>query len=102
MCCGFQVCDELTFASSPLCEQCAQEPQLATAVLMSRLSKLQRQFSQLRNVCMHCGGSDGRRVAEYDSIVCQSLDCGIYFDRKKLAVETATAEILAAATCNLL
>lgn len=77
------------------------DPQLAVAVLMSRQSRLQRQSSQIKNFCMHCGGSDGRRVAESESIVCQSLDCEVYFDRKKLATETATTEILAQAVCNL-
>ncbi|GMH43547.1 hypothetical protein BSKO_11469 [Bryopsis sp. KO-2023] len=95
------VCDELTYAAKPLCECCENEPQLALAVLTSRHALLHRQFSQLVKVCLHCGGGGGRKPDMDGNVVCRSLDCGIYYERKKLAKETATARALADAASDL-
>jgi hypothetical protein len=53
------VCDELTHATKPLCPRCTAMPQLAAAVLLSRLNRLERQYGQLVRICTACGGSGG-------------------------------------------
>ena len=45
-------------------------------------------------VCLHCGGGgDSRRTRERapGGIVCDSLDCGVYYERRKVAFEMAAA-----------
>jgi DNA polymerase zeta len=91
------VCDELTHASKPLCEKCLTEPQLAAAVLSSRCNRLGRQYSHLLKVCGACGGGGGTVNLEDGGIVCDSLDCGVYFERRKVWKELQAAEALAAA-----
>lgn len=44
-------------------------------------------------VCRHCGGGGGRRAAE-GGIVCDSLDCGVFFEYKKASSEAAAARAL--------
>ena len=82
------MCDELTHATKPLCERCVAQPQLAAAVLAARWGRLERQYAQLVRLCAHCGGGGGRAAAE-GGIVCDSLDCGVYFERRKLWYELA-------------
>jgi DNA polymerase zeta len=91
------VCDELTHASKPLCERCLTEPQLAAAVLSSRCNRLGRQYSHLVKVCGACGGGGGVVNLEEGGIVCDSLDCGVYFERRKVLRELQAAEALATA-----
>ena len=90
------VCDELTHASKPLCERCLTEPQLAAAVLSSRCNRLGRQYTHLVKVCAACGGGGTVNVEE-GGIVCDSLDCGVYFERRKVWRELQAGEALAAA-----
>ncbi len=43
-------------------------------------------------ICLHCGGGGGRpAVAGPGGVVCDSLDCAVYFERRKAAWEGATA-----------
>lgn len=90
------VCDDLTHATKPLCERCTGQPQLAAAVLAARWGRLERQHAQVVRLCAHCGGGGGRAAAE-GGIVCDSLDCGLYYERRKLAAELAAVAALAEA-----
>ncbi|CAD7703703.1 unnamed protein product [Ostreobium quekettii] len=85
------VCDGLTYAHQAVCPRCIEDPQLSLGVLTARASRLQRLHAQLVRVCLSCGGAGGAD----GGISCRSLDCGVFFDRKKLMGEMATAEVLA-------
>ena len=54
----------------------------------------------VRQVCLHCGGGGGR-LQSGDGIMCDSLDCGVFFERKKAAGEAAAAEALCQAALAL-
>ena len=51
-------------------------------------------------VCLHCGGGGGR-LQSGDGITCDSLDCGVFFERRKAAGEAAAAEALCQAALAL-
>lgn len=87
------VCDDLTRATRPLCDRCLLEPQLAAAVLSARWNRLERQYGRLVTVCCGCGAGGGANAGE-GGIVCDSLDCGIYFERRKVWYELRTAVAL--------
>lgn len=87
------VCDELTHASKPLCEKCLEDPQIAAAVLAARCNRLGRQYSHLVRVCGACGGGGGANIEE-GGIVCDSLDCGVFFERRKVWQELTAATAL--------
>ena len=53
-----------------------------------------------QQVCLHCGGGGGR-LQSRDGIMCDSLDCGVFFERKKAAGEAAAAEALCEAALAL-
>lgn len=88
------VCDELTTAAQPLCDRCKSTPQAAVAVLWSRIAKLQRQHTHLVRICLTCGGGGGRNL-EDGGVVCDSLDCGLYFERRKVLQEQNALAVLA-------
>ena len=101
------VCDELTHANKPLCERCTWEPQLVAAVLPSRLSRGERQYAQLVRVCVGCGGGGGgggagAEAAAQGGVVCDSLDCGVYFERRKAWHELRAVAALAEAGLGVL
>lgn len=96
-----QVCDGLTHAAQPLCTQCQTDPQLAAAVLTARSGRLERQYVQLVRICLHCNGGGGRQIQQ-GGIVCDSLDCGVYYERRKVAHELAAATALSQAGLGLL
>ena len=81
------VCDELTHATKPLCVRCVREPQLAVAVLGARVNRLGRQYTHLSRVCMGCLGMQG-------TLCCDSLDCGVFFERRKVWYEYSNAKAL--------
>ncbi|GIL62894.1 hypothetical protein Vafri_17102, partial [Volvox africanus] len=106
------VCDELTRAAQPLCDQCRRDPQASLALLTAQVARLERQHAHMVRICLHCGGGGGRPMtsaaavvrtagatapacelngfnAGYGGMVCDSLDCGVYFERRKLAGELA-------------
>lgn len=76
------VCDEPTHASKMLCDRCSKEPASAVALLQARLARAERQYGQLVRVCVHCGGGTA----------CESLDCGVMFERKKLGYEVKACQ----------
>ena len=91
------MCDETTPSSKPLCDRCCTvQPQLAAAVLASRWNATERRHAQVVRLCAHCGGGGGRALAQ-GGIVCDSLDCGFFFERRKLHFELEAAASLAAA-----
>ena len=55
-------------------------------------------------VCLHCGGGGGRAVAAGPGgIVCDSLDCGVYFERRgKTVLELNTTRVQLAAALAVL
>jgi len=90
------VCDELTHVSKPLCECCMLRPQLVAAVLPARFNRLERQHAQLTRICIGCGGGGGVDKC-VGGVVCDSLDCGVYFERRKAWHEMQALAALAEA-----
>ena len=90
------VCDALTRVDQPLCEKCLGEPQMAVGVLGSRTARLERQHQQLVRLCLHCGGGGGGDPLG-GGVVCESLDCGVFYERKKSWRELGAMSALAAA-----
>lgn len=94
------MCDGLTHAQRPLCEACRADPQAAGAVLAARAARLEAAHALLVRVCLHCGGGGGRLQAG-DCVTCDSLDCSVFFERKKAVGEAAAAEALYQAAMEL-
>eukprot|EP00887_Chlorella_sp_A99_P007603 scaffold20.g7603.t1 len=65
------------------CNACRAEPQLAVAVLAARWSGQEARYCQLAHVCRQCGGGGRVHFAGDGGIACDSLDCGVYFERRK-------------------
>ena len=65
----------------------------------------QRRCPQLQVVlvraCLHCGGGGGRDPGG-GGIACDSLDCGVFFERVKARAEAAAARALCDAGLALL
>lgn len=98
-----QVCDLLTHAAQPLCEACRANPQLASAVLSSRAARLDRHGTTLTRICLHCGGGTGKiGLPPAGTIACDSLDCAVFFERRKTAHELTASLALASAGLALL
>jgi len=95
------VCDSLTRSGAALCGSCRGQPQLAVAVLHARAAALHAALSRLVQVCRHCEGGGGRPPCggvAAGRVACDSLDCSLFFDRRKAELEGATcASQLAAA-----
>lgn len=57
-------------------------------------------------ICTHCGGGGGAGGAEADmedtAIVCESLECGVYFERTKTKHEMKNMKVLAEVAFELL
>ncbi len=98
-----QVCDGLTHAQRPLCEACRAEPQSAAMVLSARAARLAASHALLVQVCQHCGGGGGGETCSHGpgGVVCDSLDCGVFFERKKAAGEAAAAAALCDAALDM-
>ena len=78
-------------------------PQLAAAVLSARSSRLERHHVTLARICLHCGGGGGKsHTPPGGSIPCDSLDCAVFFERRKTAHELAASSALASAGLSLL
>ncbi len=100
------VCDELTLPSQPLCERCVAAPQLSAAALLARVARLERQHTHVVRMCLHCGGGGevctanmegigGEKVVADGGVVCESLDCGVFFERRKLSHELRAMSAMA-------
>ena len=55
----------------------------------------------LVRACLHCGGGGGRDPSG-GGIACDSLDCGVFFERVKARAEAAAARALCDAGLVLL
>lgn len=104
------VCDGLTSAARPLCDECIAQPDRAIATLAIRVARLERQHARLVRICAACGGggaSDaslrmlgaggsarGPLLVPCGGVACESLDCGVYFERRKTGQELAAAQAL--------
>ncbi|KAK9829480.1 hypothetical protein WJX72_006119 [[Myrmecia] bisecta] len=95
------VCDGLTHAAKPLCQACRAAPQFAAAVLTARSARLESQHVHLVRVCLHCSSGGGRNLSE-GGVACDSLDCGVFFERRKVSHELAAALALRTAGLQLL
>lgn len=91
------VCDELTRVNQSVCDRCAADPQAAAASLIARTSRLERQHRHMARICLHCSGG-GSADAPHGGIACDSLDCGVYYERRKLAQELASMSALTSAS----
>lgn len=91
-------CDGLTRINDPLCESCKNDPQIVAAVLPARVNRSERQYVNMVRLCSACGGGGGLPSPD-GGIVCASLDCGIYFERRKVWHELQTARAVANAAC---
>jgi DNA polymerase zeta len=95
------VCEELAPAAEALCGRCRELPQAAMAALLARLARLQQQHVRLVRLCLHCGGGGGLN-AEHGGVVCDSIDCGVYFERRKVLAESEALGALVDAGVALL
>jgi len=75
-------CDALTRVNEPLCCACQADRQLVALALPLRLNRIERQRVHLGRICGACGGVGGR-----GEVVCESLDCAVYFERRKVEGE---------------
>ncbi|KAK3237761.1 hypothetical protein CYMTET_52186 [Cymbomonas tetramitiformis] len=89
------VCDALTTAAQAVCPACLEDPQVAMAVLMGRSRDIQRLHQHLVAICQHCGGGSGLpRLAGAARIACDSLDCPVFFQQRKVEHERIGADHL--------
>lgn len=74
--------------------------------VQARIARLQRQQEDLTRVCIQCGGGGGLPGQEVDMedghIVCQSLECGVYFERTKTKHEMKNMKVLSEVAFQLL
>ena len=82
-------CEGLTTVNQPLCDACQADTQLAAFVLGGRRERIERRAVVLGRLCSACGGVGGR-----GKVVCESLDCPVYFERRKVSDERGTVEAL--------
>lgn len=83
------VCDEMTATDQTICDKCRCSPQATALALQARSASLERNLKMLNSLCSHCGGADLQ-----GTIVCSSLDCGLYFLRQKNAQQHSASVIL--------
>lgn len=94
------VCDAQTYMGRPVCPACLADPQATVAGLEARAAALEAAAGKALAVCLACGGGGGveRQGSAWgglERIVCVSLDCALYFERRKIEHEAATARELA-------
>ena len=112
------VCGELTEAPRIVCVACASSPGAAAATLAWRAAALERDAAKLARVCLGCGGGGGavtpagfafRGCGEFISggdpgkgharevslsvgaVECVSLDCALFYRRRKTETELRAA-----------
>src|SRR4051794_2090847 len=67
-------------ASTEICDKCIVTPQSTTLRLAQRLNETQRKHNGLQRICRSC---TGHSTAVDADVVCESLDCPVYFARVK-------------------
>ncbi|XP_038703838.1 DNA polymerase zeta catalytic subunit isoform X2 [Tripterygium wilfordii] len=78
------LCGELVQPSAHLCHRCLQNEASATAAVVGRTSKLEREMQHLAAICRHCGGGDW--LVE-SGVKCISLACPVFYERRKVQKE---------------
>jgi DNA polymerase zeta len=101
------VCGELTPSTVVVCEGCAATPAMAVAVLAWRAAHLEQSAQRLAAVCVNCGGGGGGvgcggggsgngggggLGVGGGGVECASLDCPVYFERRKVDLEVDAAQ----------
>lgn len=66
-------------AGAGLCDNCKNDAQRSGAILFTKLRKVEKEFTQLVEICMSCTGLR-THVA-----ICSSLDCPVFFERAKIS-----------------
>jgi DNA polymerase zeta len=94
------VCDEphastlsRTNRTSPLCPKCLAKPSSSYALMQQRAAMIERQHRHMVRICLHCGGGGGG-VIEEGAVVCNSIDCEVFFERAKLSHEARVSRAL--------
>jgi DNA polymerase zeta len=97
-------CDSLTKPNAPLCDRCRHDrPQAAAATLQARVAVLRRRHAALVRLCLHCGGGGGDAAAcGPGGVVCDSLDCGVFYERRKALMESTTLALLTGRALEML
>ncbi|KAK9161490.1 hypothetical protein Syun_007831 [Stephania yunnanensis] len=78
------LCGELVQASMHLCDKCSRKGPAAATAVICRTAKLERDIQHLFAICGHCGGADW--IAE-NGVKCESLACGVFYERRKVQKE---------------
>ncbi|KAL3678075.1 hypothetical protein R1sor_021031 [Riccia sorocarpa] len=86
------ICGEFTRAAHLLCSKCSSSPRAAAILLPGRTARLEKEFKHLEAICRHCGGGDG---GPEGNIACISLDCSVFFERRKVHRELVAAGAVA-------
>lgn len=78
--------------------------QATAAALAGRAAALESAAARALEVCLHCGGGGGSggTGGGLERLVCVSLDCALFFQRRKLEHEYGTARELAEAGLSAL
>jgi hypothetical protein len=96
-------CDALTRPNAPLCDRCRAAPQATAAQLEARAAVLARRHAALVRLCLQCGGGGGdARVCGPGGVVCDSLDCGVFYERRKALQESTTLSLATRRAMDLL
>ncbi|KAJ7547009.1 hypothetical protein O6H91_08G065000 [Diphasiastrum complanatum] len=90
------VCGQLTKASQVVCNSCSENQIAVTTILTRRFSQLEKEFDHLQALCRHCGGSSG---GHQQIIACISLECPIFFERRKAETHFEISSYLAEEQC---
>jgi len=78
------VCDSL--CQTALCKMCTADSQKTVSVLMHRRNVVEGMLQRIHTICKHCTGcEEGARA-------CASIECSVFFDRRKAEDEFKAAE----------
>uniref|UniRef100_A0A1J3GRC6 DNA polymerase n=1 Tax=Noccaea caerulescens TaxID=107243 RepID=A0A1J3GRC6_NOCCA len=78
------LCGEVVQGSAQLCNRCLKNESAATATIVWKSSKLEREMQHLATICRHCGGGDW--VVQC-GVKCNSLACSVFYERRKVQKE---------------
>ncbi|EOA33539.1 hypothetical protein CARUB_v10019649mg [Capsella rubella] len=78
------LCGEVVQESAQLCNRCLKNKSAATATMVWKTSKLEREMQHLATICRHCGGGDW---VVQSGVKCNSLACSVFYERRKVQKE---------------
>ncbi|XP_057871729.2 DNA polymerase zeta catalytic subunit isoform X2 [Cryptomeria japonica] len=78
------VCGDLIRASTFLCDHCSVNQCISALTMTGRTSRLEKEIQHLDAICRHCGGAD---LVGKKAIKCISLDCPVFYERRKVQKE---------------